>query len=163
MRILLLLAILIISFSCQDRDPGLDQDVVTFMIPDSVALPQPIALHPAAQRAIVDWPKFQEFDNSFTRLYKAENKEDLILIVDDLIEKHQELAASPPPEKLNSAQIKSRMVVVLTNLHLIKSSLYYSQPVTETLQNTVQAYNAFRSQMNIQVTNTLDTKTIFDD
>lgn len=163
MRILFLFMGVLFLCSCKQQKTEIAEESSAGQDLQNMELPARIPLHPLAAKEILEWPEFREFDTSFSRLDGVENKEDLILVVEDLIAKHQELAASSPPDQLNTSQIKSRMVVVLTNLHLIKSKIHYNVAWEETVINTVVAYNALRAQMNIQVTNTLDTKTIIDD
>lgn len=163
MRKLFPLILMLVLGACKQQQSNTNPDTSRVMAIGEIQLPQLINLHPDTQKEILKWEKFQEFESSFKGLYSIENREDLKLVVQDLIEKYQELNASSPPEKLNLSQVKSRMVVVLTKLYLIKENLDYNQELESEIVAVVDAYNDLRAQMNSQLTNTLDTKTIEDD
>ena len=46
-------------------------------------------LNPEAQAVLSKWPEFQEFQNSFEVMYRAQNNEDLVLAIDDLLVKEK--------------------------------------------------------------------------
>ena len=163
MRNLFLLFLIISLLSCRQQKDDAFADNGPEIELGALSLPDRIDLMAETRQVIQPWVAFKDFDMSFVQLYQAENKEDLILVVEDLIAKHQELAASDPPERMNVAQVKSRMNVVLTNLYLLKEQIDYGNPVDEEMKSVVGSYNALRAQMNSQVTNKLDTKTLEDE
>ena len=115
-----------------------------------------------AMDVLKDWDEFQSFETSFEALYRVENKDDLGLTIDDLIEKQKELAASTYPEVFDIPQIKSRQKVFLTYLHKIKGDLHYRLNPDESILQMFEAYNAFRNQFNVTMNNTLDTNLILE-
>ncbi|MBC6997295.1 hypothetical protein [Cytophaga sp. FL35] len=115
-----------------------------------------------AMDVLKDWDEFQSFETSFEALYRVENKDDLGLTIDDLIEKQKELAASTYPEVFDIPQIKSRQKVFLTYLHKIKGDLHYRLNPDESIIQMFEAYNAFRNQFNVTMNNTLDTNLILE-
>ena len=163
MRNFFLLGILCLAVCCKPQEAETNPGPMTEVAVNELDLQQPLELLPQTREVLQTWKPFMDFDMSFRQLYQAENREDLILVVDDLIEKHQEVANSEPPEKFRVSQVKSRMLVVLTNLYLVKEDIEYGKPVEEELRAVVEAYNALRAQMNTQMTNTLDIKSLEDD
>ena len=115
-------------------------------------------------RAILDsWLEFKELQNSFNLMYRAENNEDLVLVIDDLLEKEKALRESEYPEEFDKTQIKSRQKVLRTFLLKIKASLAEKTDIEKPIKQMLLARNAFRNQFNIIVNNELDTKLILDE
>ena len=116
-----------------------------------------------AEGVLSAWPEFQALQNSFEVMYRAENNEDLVLAIDDLIEKEKGLRESTYPETFNKEQIKSRQKVLRTFLLKVKASLAESTDINEPIKQMLIARNAFRNQFNRIVSNKLDTKLILDE
>lgn len=124
------------------------------------SLPNRVAMNSKVLQIMKDWPEFNTLDLSFDALYKAENREDLILIVEDFVEKQKILAASEYPEVFNIPQIKSRQKVLKTFILKTKAALEYRTDLLEPARELIIAYNALREQFNVTVNNTLDTNLI---
>ncbi len=121
------------------------------------------AVNAKAALILSDWSEYNALDTSFDALYTVENREDLILIVEDLIEKQKLLEASKYPEMFDKPRIKSRLKVFKTFFLKIKGNLEYRLDTEEPVLETINAYNALRNQFNVTVNNTLDTKLILDE
>ena len=125
--------------------------------------PKTLAFNAEASKILSSWPEFQALQNSFEVMYRAENNEDLILAIDDILEKEKGLRESIYPEAFNKEQVKSRQKVVRTFLLKIKASLAESTDVNEPIKQMLTARNAFRNQFNRIISNKLDTKLILDE
>ncbi len=110
-----------------------------------------------------DWAEFTSFQKSFDFMYRAGNNEDLVLAIDDLLEKENNLRESKYPEEFDKTQIRSRQKVLRTFLLKVKASLVENTDVNEPVKQMLTARNAFRYQFNIIVSNKLDTKLILDE
>ena len=109
------------------------------------------------------WPEFKALQNSFNLMYLAENNEDLVLAIDDLLEKEKGLRESKYPGEFDKMQIKSRQKVLQTFLLKIKASLAENTDIEKPIKQMLLARNAFRNQFNIIVNNKLDTTLIIDE
>jgi hypothetical protein len=89
-------------------------------------------------------------------------EDDLLLIVEDFVEKQKVLEASEYPEEFDKAQIKSRQKVLKTYILKLKAALEYRSDVYEPMSEMITAYNALRTQFNVTVNNTLNTKLLLD-
>lgn len=125
--------------------------------------PKKSAINAKAQTILNDWIEYQAFETSFDALYTVENREDLSLTIDNLIEKQNDLAASIYPEEFNKPQVKSRQKVFKTYMLKVKGDLIYRTDPQESILQMLEAYNAFRNQFNVIVNNTLDTKLILEE
>jgi len=130
---------------------------------DAKKLPRSVNLNSKSALILKDWPEFNALESSFDALYKAENTEDLILIIEDLAEKQKLLAASKYPEAFDKPQIKSRQKVLKTYILKAKAALEYRVEPMESIIEMTEAYNALRNQFNVLVNNALDIKLIFDE
>lgn len=119
-------------------------------------MPTKQPIHAKATALVDTWEAFRALDESMEVLYKARNREDVSLAIDDLIEKEEHLAKSTYPELFNTFQVKSRQRVLRTYLYKVKSSILEQQQVTEPAVEMLEAYNALRKQLNRIVNNPLD-------
>ncbi|HUH47520.1 MAG TPA: hypothetical protein VLZ54_10235 [Arenibacter sp.] len=148
--------------SCK-REKGQEIEVVvadTFFSVDS--LPKPAPINDRAMAVINDWQEFKNLETTFESLYRVDNREDLTLVIEDLIEKQKMLEASRYPETFNKPQIKSRQKVFKTYVLKTKGNLAYRVGVKESTLEMVTAYNAFRNQFSVLVNSALDTNLILD-
>jgi hypothetical protein len=162
-KLLIYLVFLAVAVSCKE---GKEQEVVTDTKTEFVSFqntPNTQKFNPRAEGILSAWPEFQEMQNSFGVLYRAENNEDLILAVDDLLEKEKNLRSSSYPKEFDKAQIKSRQKVLRTFLLKVKASLAENTDVNAPLKEMLTARNAFRNQFNIVITNKLDTELILNE
>ena len=125
--------------------------------------PKKAGINPKANLILNEWPEYNAVDTSFDALYTVENREDLALVIEDLIEKQKLLEASKFPEVFDKPQIKSRLKVYKTFFLKIKGNLEYRLETEESVLEMIKAYNALRNQLNVVVNNTLDTKLILDE
>ena len=93
-------------FSCkrnQNQDPLAESIEYEF---DVQELPIRIAVNDEAMAILEEWPEYVTFDYSFDAMYNTSNNEDLILVIENLIEKQKLWEASTYPEKFDIPQIK---------------------------------------------------------
>lgn len=133
----------------------------TFFNVDS--LPKPIPINDKAMAIIKDWQEFKNLETTFESLYRVDNREDLALVIEDLIEKQKMLEASSYPETFNRPQIKSRQKVFKTYVLKTKGNMGYRVGVKESTLEMVTAYNAFRNQFSVLVNSVLDTSLILNE
>jgi len=154
---------ILLLFSCKQRQ-NVEQLADTSAVEINVEkLPKRSNLNAKSRAILKDWPEFNALEISFDALYKVENNEDLILVIEDLIEKQKLLAESEYPEAFDKPQIKSRQKVLKTYILKVKAALEYRIDAVQPTIEMVEAYNAQRNQFNVIVNNTLDTKLIFDE
>ena len=151
-----------ITASCGER--GQQQVSGTTVIQVDVnQLPKRIAINARAATILKDWTAFQELETSIDALYRVENNEDLILAVEEIINRQNELEASEYPEPFDIPQVKSRQKVFKTFLLKLKAASEYRTEVIPPAKEMLEAYNAFREQFNIVVNNTLDLDLLLDE
>ena len=126
-------------------------------------LPDKSPINAGALAEVEGWEEFQVFNESIDVLYKATNNEDLILAIDDLIEKEKILSEGNYPEIFNTLQVKSRQQVIKTYLYKTKSHILENQETTSPTVDVIEAYNALRNQLNNIVNSQLDKKLILDE
>ncbi|WP_430908311.1 hypothetical protein [Maribacter sp. 2-571] len=110
-----------------------------------------------------NWAEFQALEVSFDALYTVANRDDLLLVVEGLIEKEDDLSASEYPVEFGIPQIRGRQKMFRTFVLKVKGDLHYRLDPQASVKEMITAYNAFRNQFNVVVNNTLDTKLIFDE
>lgn len=149
--------------SCKkEKDTGMEEVAAeTFFSVDS--LPKPISINDNALEILKDWQEFQDLETTFESLYKVDNREDLTLVIEDLIEKQKMLEASSYPGTFNRPQIKSRQKVFKTYILKTKGNLGYRVGIRESTLEMVTAYNAFRNQFSVLVNSVLDTSLILNE
>ncbi len=130
---------------------------------DAAQLPQRNTINPRASAILKDWTAFQELETSFDALYRVENNEDLILVVEEMIKRQNDLEDSDYPEAFDNTQVKSRQKVFKTYLLKLKAASEYRSEILPPAREMLEAYNAFREQFNIVVNNTLDLNLILDE
>ena len=159
--VFILLSLLI--FSCkQKQDTGLldDNTAIEFK---SDELPVRKKVNAKSGAILRGWVEYNAFESSFDAIYNASNREDLILTIDDLIEKHKKWYSSTYPEPFDKAQIKSRQKVLRTYLLKLKSSLEYRTDFQAATKEMIDSYNALRNQFDVMVNSTLDPKLLSDE
>ncbi|BFP40755.1 hypothetical protein FGF1_16000 [Flavobacteriaceae bacterium GF1] len=149
-------------FACRNQKEG---EVATDDAPESFSfqnLPQDATLDEAAATLVADWQEFKAIETSYAILKRATNTEDLMLAIDDLIEREKTLAEGSYPEPFDKLQIKSRQQVFRTFLYKVKGNLQDRREVNKSMEEMMLAYNAFKNQFNNIVNNTLDPKLILN-
>jgi len=152
---------LCLSYKEKKADMAPD-DTVSHNIPTD-DWPKKNSLDAKALMKLKDWAEYQTLENSFDALYTVANREDLSLVIENMIEAQKNLAKSKYPESFNSPRVKSRQKVFTTYMLKVKGDLYYRIDPKESILQMIAAYNAFRNQFNIIVNNTLDTQMILED
>ncbi|PWL39598.1 hypothetical protein DKG77_01830 [Flagellimonas aquimarina] len=126
-------------------------------------MPKKLTINPKATVIVEEWVEFKNLSSSFDVLYKARNNEDLILAIDDLIEKEKLLEKGKYPEVFDKFQIKSRQRVLKTYMLKVKADVLDNRDATQTTIEMLETYNAFRKQFNVLVNSQLDTKLILNE
>jgi hypothetical protein len=148
--------------SCKTEPKAIaSSDISSFEI-ETADWPKKAAINPKARALVEKWTEFNSLETSFDALYTVVNREDLSLVIEDLIEKQKVLEASTYPIDFDKPQIKGRQKMFKTFMLKVKGDLYYRLDVQPTVKEMIDAYNAFRNQFNITVNNTLDTKLILE-
>jgi hypothetical protein len=159
--VFILLPLLI--FSCkQKQDTGLLEENSSMEF-SAGELPQRKKVNSKSAKILNGWVEYNAFEDSFDAVYNATNREDLILTIDDLLEKHKKWYSSAYPVQFDKAQIRSRQKVLRTYLLKVKSSLDYRTDFQEATIEMIDAYNALRNQFDVIVNSTLDPKLLSDE
>ncbi len=127
------------------------------------ALEKRTTINSKAMTLLNEWPEFKDLEAGFDAFYKVENNEELVLSIEDLLEKQNALAASEYPENFNIPQVKSRLKVLKTFTLKMKAAAEYRIGVQEPALELISAYNALRDQFNVVMNSQLDTELIFED
>ena len=160
-KIVLLFAAFLTA-SCGER--GQQEDTGTTVIQvDVEQLPKRSAINTRATTILKDWTAFQELETSIDVLYRVENNEDLILAVEEIINRQNELEASEYPEAFDIPQVKSRQKVFKTFLLKLKAASEYRTEVIPPAKEMLEAYNDFREQFNIVANDTLNLELLLDE
>mgnify|MGYP001821360335 CR=1 FL=1 len=104
----------LLVFSCgnkQSSEQTIETDELEF---DVQNLPKKSPLNSGATAVVETWAEFKDMDMSFDGLYTVENNEELILLIDEFMEKQNALAVSNYPEIFDKPQVKSRQIVFYT-------------------------------------------------
>lgn len=153
----------LLIFSCkQKQDTGLleDNSELGFNVDE---LPERYRVNSKSAAILRSWVEYNAFETSFDALYNATNREDLILTIDNLIDKHKKWYNSTYPDQFDKAQIRSRQKVLRTYLLKVKSSLDYRTDYQAAIIEMVDSYNALRNQFDVMVNSTLDPKLLSDE
>ena len=153
----------LLLFSCgntQGTEQSINPDVLEF---DVQKLPKKSVLNSGAKAILETWAEFNDLDIAFDGLYAVENYEELILLIDEFIEKQNALAASTYPETFDKPQVKSRQKVFKTYVLKVKATLEYRKDPLEPTIEMVNAFNDLRNQFNVMVNYNFDTKMILDE
>ncbi|GGW49768.1 hypothetical protein [Arenibacter certesii] len=162
-KFLVLVMVFLFALSCkqgQKNETFVEKQEVFFSV-DS--LPRPIAVNAKAAEILKDWQAFGDMEITFESLYRVANREDLSLVIEDLIEKQKQLEVSDYPDMFNKPQIKSRQKVFQTFILKTKGNLEYRVDTKKSTEEMIRAYNAYRNQFNVLVNSELDTTLIFNE
>lgn len=157
-----LFMLLVVFVSCKDSNVVLDDGQETDWEIATSQLPVKIQLNGKSNAIVADWPEFRTFDASFDRMYDATYREDLVLIIEDLVENQKLLEASKYPIEFDIPQVKGRQKVLKTFILKTKGDLEYRQDPKVSITEMITAYNSFRNQFNVEVNNTLLEDLILD-
>ena len=126
-------------------------------------LPDRISVNKRSIEVLKNWEEYTAFDNGFDAIYNSSNNEDLILVVEDLIDKQKLWEESDYPESFDKAQIKSRQKVLKTYILKLKSALDSREEFIAPTIELIEAYNAVRAQFNVLMNSQLDPKLLSDE
>ena len=164
MRKLWVVSLIILLFVSCKRDQNADlNEAGTELEFKNEDLPKRVRINPRASSIIQEWPEYNAFDTSFDAIYNATNDEDLILAIEDLIEKQKLWEDSTYPESFDKPQIKSRQKVLKTYILKVRTALEFRDDFTAATIDMIHAYNALRSQFDIIMNSTLDPKLLLDE
>lgn len=162
-KLLGLLIVFLVLFGCKKNKDNAQETQNTELVFQYQKMPPKLAINPEATKIVESWKEFMAFATSMDVLYKATNNEDLILAIDDLIEKEKQLAEGTYPELFDVFQVKSRQRVLKTYIYKVKASVLENQETTEPTIEMLEAYNAMRKQFNVIVNSQLDKELILDE
>lgn len=157
------LIVFLIVLACKDKDAADADSTYEALFFDYQKMPKRSSLNAKASEIAETWAEFQALNTSFDVLYRAKNNEDLILAIDDLIDKENLMAKGTYPTTFDEFQIKSRQRVVKTYLFKVKAGIVNNGETTEPTIKMIEAYNALRRQLNVIVNSQLDKKLILDE
>ena len=162
MRILsgFMLGLLLLT-ACRKADATPQAEAYPEAGKDSLQLPPTIALSAEAQAGAEGWAAFSTLQKRMESIYRTESTEDLKLLLEELVEACKELEASEFPDRFNRPSVRSREKVFRTFLQKTQADLHYRVDAGESLNQALQAYNAFREQLNRVAVADLD-PTIFE-
>ncbi len=163
LKIRLLFLTIFFFISCNDEQNQQTDATDLSAAYDFSKLPKKVATNAKANAILNNWEAYGIFEASVDAVYKAENREDLLLTIDNIIEKQKELEASDYPETFDQPQVRSRQKVFKTYLLKVKASLEDRTDVLPPAKEMIQAYNAYRNQFNVAVNSALDINLILDD
>lgn len=162
-RLIIFGVILCLCTSCKEEksDTGLNEDTGNELSVDD--WPAKSSVDPKARVVLNDWPEYQTMEQSFDALFTVTNREDLSLVIDNMIEAQKNLSKSKYPEPFDSPRVKSRQKVFTTYMLKVKGDLYYRVDPKASILQMIEAYNVLRNQFNTIVNNTLDTRLILEE
>ena len=119
------------------------------------SLPNKVSVDSKAQTILNEWKDFIALERSFDKIYSTENREDFVLIVDELVENQKKMEVGIYPTAFDIPQIKGRQKVFKTYVLKTKGDLEYRQNPRKSLIEMITAFNDLRNQFNVVVNNTL--------
>lgn len=156
------LCLLLLS-GCRDATLRQDVEVSEEENLKGAEFPKKTVLRADVREIINVWPEFQELESSMDNLYRVENREELQLLLDELIEKEKALAESEYPELFKTPQVFSRQKVFKTHLLQVKANLEYRTETREAVDGMIEAYNILCNQFNVLLNSKLDTDLLSDE
>lgn len=154
--------LLLLFFSCKQNKTNVDQTDTSAFDITTEKWTKKVNVNVKAANLLKNWPEYNALETSFDALYTVENREDLSLVLEDLIEKQKLLAESTYPADFNGPQIKSRQKVFHTFLLKVKGNMEYQLAVEEPVLEMIDAHNDLLSQFNV-IMNRLDINTLLDE
>lgn len=162
MRILsgMMLGILLLTACRQEAPEAANQSLPTAG-QDSVPLPPTLALSVQVRTGIEGWAALANLQQRMEAVYRTQEKEELELLLEELVVACRELETSEFPPPFDRPSVKSRLKVYRTFLQKTQADLHYRISPRQSLAQAIEAYNAFRAQLNRVASDNLD-PTIFD-
>lgn len=154
LRTFLFLLVVSSIISCKDTVSDMNSSQEANWQVSIASLPSLTRLAPKAKMVLTDWKEYGAFKASLDRVYNTENREDLLLVLEELIENQKIMEASDYPEAFDILQIKARQKVVKTYVLKAKGDLEYRQNPQASLIQVIKAFNELINQFNVAVQNT---------
>ncbi|WP_194525066.1 hypothetical protein [Zobellia roscoffensis] len=161
-RIFFFSLMLLLSIACKEQKQELVVEDVNAREISREKWAKKLPIKPKAGAMLKDWIEFSSLETSFDALHTVANREDLSLVIEDMLTKQKQLEESTYPKEFDIPQIKSRQKVFKTYMLKVKGDLFYRTDPQESLAQMIEAYNDFRNQFNVVVSNTLDTDLILE-
>ncbi|NNE77639.1 MAG: hypothetical protein HKN31_11270, partial [Pricia sp.] len=116
---------LLVCLSCKDQKAEVvaNENFINEM--SSEKWPKKAAVNAKAASILEEWEEYKALETSFDALYLVDNREDLSLTIENLIEAQKNLEGSEYPPELDIAQVKSRQKVFKTYILKVKGDLIY--------------------------------------
>ena len=154
--VLVFAAFLVIS-SCKKP---VREEVVTGVVKDSILnytnIPPLQELQPNALQLVSSWESYQEWERSFGFMERAITREELLLAVEDLLEKQKDLDEKSAPKAFEVLPIQARQKVMKTHLLELKAALQDETQTDSSMVALYKARNSWRNQMNVLLRSPLD-------
>jgi hypothetical protein len=164
MRKFLFLTVIVIFFStCKTQGDKELVEVSEQVEFDVTKLPELLVLNPNTQEVVDKWLNYKELESSIEALYMIQNNEELILLIENTIERQNAMASGKYPFPFDVPQIKSRQKVFKTFLLKVMATLEYRKDPMEPTIEMVDAFNILRNQFDVLMNSQIDTKNILDD
>lgn len=158
------LILLVLGFiSCGEKKVEAVKVDTSKALVDLKKLPQKVEPSFEATEILKDWTEYNALNTAIKKVYSVETEEDLVVVLEDLIEKQKLLESSTYPELFNRPDIKSRQKVFKTYVLKIKSNLEYDINPRTAFIEMINAYNAFNNQFSIVISSNLDPEILFNE
>ncbi|WP_276389270.1 hypothetical protein [Eudoraea chungangensis] len=162
-KIVVFITIVLVFSSCRNRQNLDEKQVITQVEFDVSELPGLFELNLETQEIVDKWINYKELESSIEALYQIKNNEELILLIENTVEKQNAMASGKYPEPFNTPQIKSRQKVFMTFVLKVKATLEYRKdPIPPTIE-MIDAFNIMRRQFDVLMNSQIDTKNILND
>jgi hypothetical protein len=154
-KIIFFFIVILITSSCKEAASKIEnvQESQWEVVTDG--LPNTVRVDSKAQTILNEWKDFIVLESSFDKIYSSENREDFVLIIDELVENQKKMEVGIYPASFDIPQIKGRQKVFKTYILKTKGDLEYRQDPKESLIEMITAFNNLRNQFNVVVNNTL--------
>lgn len=162
-KIFVVTILVLMSFSCKEKSQAIIENEDTEYMLHTDEWPSKFKVNSEVNDILMEWPEYSTVDASFDALYNVDNKDDLALTIENIIEEQKLLEASEYPTEFDKPQIKSRQKVFKTYVLKVKGDLFYRLDPKESVIEMIEAYNTYRKQFNVVINSSLDTKLIFEE
>jgi hypothetical protein len=154
-KIIFFFIVILITSSCKEAVSEIENEQESQWEVVTDGIPNKVRVDSKAQTILNDWKDFIVLESSFDKIYSSENREDFVLIIDELVENQKKMESGIYPASFDIPQIKGRQKVFKTYVLKTKGDLEYRQDPRESLIEMITAFNNLRNQFNVVVNNTL--------
>ena len=106
-KIIFYLIVILLASSCKETVSEIE-NVQEWQWDVTDSLPNKVSIDSKAQTILNDWKDFMALERSFDKIYSTENREDFVLIVDELVENQKKMEVGIYPTAFDIPQIKGR-------------------------------------------------------